>query len=373
MPQNTTRSYFIHALLFILTCITTTLAGAEWQYGRGFIFTPEPLGWPEFWQGLYFSVPFLGVLTVHEFGHYITAQLYKVRVTLPYYIPLWLGIGSFGTMGAFIRIKSTLSTRQEYFDIGVAGPLAGFVVAMGVIWYGFTHLPPPEHIFTIHPEYQQYGLNYADFVYKNTQGSLSLGTNLIFLFFERFVVEDPSRIPNMYEMAHYPFLLAGYLSLLFTALNLIPIGQLDGGHILFSLIGYKAFNKVAPVIFIGFVFYAGLGLITPFDSLDALMVSIPLYLGFLFLAFSRTTPQFKNTLLLSVAVFATQFLLAALIPGIKGYSGWLVFALILGRFLGVYHPPVLYEKPLSVPRKIIGWIALLIFILSFSPEPFVIL
>jgi membrane-associated protease RseP (regulator of RpoE activity) len=372
MPENTAKSYFLHISLFILTCITTTMAGAEWQYGRSFIFFENPLGWQEFWQGLYFSIPFLGVLTVHEFGHYITAQLYKVRVTLPYYIPLWLGIGSFGTMGAFIRIKSPLHTRKEYFDIGIAGPLAGFVVALGVLWYGFTHLPPPEHIFTIHPEYKQYGLNYADYVYKDLTGSMSLGTNLLFLFFENFVVDDPSRIPNMYEMAHYPFLLAGYLSLLFTALNLIPIGQLDGGHILFSLIGYNRFTKVAPVLFVLFVFYAGLGLVSPFDTLDELMVSLPLYIGFLFITFSRIVSDIKNTLLLSLAVLAVQFTLVAFKPGVEGYSGWLLFAFIIGRVLGVYHPPVLYEQPLSVGRQILGWLAFAILVLSLSPKPFII-
>jgi hypothetical protein len=215
-------------------------------------------------------------------------------------------------------------------------------------------------------------LNYADYVYKDLTGSMSLGTNLLFLFFERFVVEDPSLIPNMYEMAHYPFLLAGYLSLLFTALNLIPIGQLDGGHILFSMIGYERFNKVAPVLFVLFVFYSGLGLVSPFDTLDELMVGLPLYIGFLFITFSRISSDIKNTLLLSLAVLAIQFTLVAFIPGLKGYSGWLLFAFMIGRVLGVYHPPVLYERPLSVGRQILGWLALAILVLSLSPKPFII-
>jgi membrane-associated protease RseP (regulator of RpoE activity) len=377
MPQNTPNNYFIHSFLFILTCITTTLAGAEWMHGKSFIWTSEPLGWQEFWQGLYFSIPFLGVLTVHEFGHYITARLYNIRLTLPYYIPFYLGIGSIGTMGAFIRIKSALKTKEEYFDVGIAGPLAGFILALGVIWYGFTHLPPPEHIFTIHPDYKQYGLNYAAHVYKDTVGSFALGTNLIFLFFEHFVVEDPNRIPNMYEMAHYPFLFAGYLSLFFTSLNLLPIGQLDGGHILFSLIGHKKHTLIAPVLFVLFVFYSGIGIISYGKQEVTLVFSYPfevglvVYLGLLMAIFSRIAPSLKNNLTLSLSVLAAQYLLTFVFYGVNGYHGWLLFSLILGRFLGVYHPPVLYERPLSLGRKILGWIALLIFILSFSPKPFI--
>jgi membrane-associated protease RseP (regulator of RpoE activity) len=374
MPEHSTKTYFIHIALFVATFITTTLAGAEWMFGNSFIFSPQPLGWQEFWQGMYFSVPFLGVLTVHEFGHYITARLYKISLTLPYYIPFWLGIGSIGTMGAFIRIKSPMQSRQEYFDVGIAGPLAGFVLALGVLWYGFTHLHPPEFIFTIHPEYQQYGLNYADHVYENTEGSFSLGRNLLFVFFEQFVANDPARVPNVHEMAHYPFLFAGYLSLFFTSLNLLPIGQLDGGHILFSMVGYRRHALIAPVLFVGFVFYAGLGLVTPPASDTELLDTfhwILLYFGFLFITFSRTARGIKNTVLLSLAVFAGQYLLAFLIPGIQGYYGWLLFSFILGRFLGVYHPPVLYDNPLSAGRQALGWLSLLIFILSFSPRPFV--
>ncbi|MDO1449167.1 site-2 protease family protein [Rhodocytophaga aerolata] len=374
MGEHSIKTYFLHSFLFILTFITTTLAGAEWMFGNSFIFSPQPLGWPEFWQGMYFSIPFLSVLTVHEFGHYITARLYKIRLTLPYYIPFWLGIGSIGTMGAFIRIKSPMHTRQEYFDVGIAGPLAGFILALGVLLYGFTHLPPPEHIFTIHPEYQQYGLAYAQHVYKDTEGGFALGRNLLFVLFEKWVVTDPARIPNVYEMAHYPFLFAGYLSLFFTSLNLLPIGQLDGGHILFSMVGYRKHSLIAPVLFVGFVFYAGLGLVVPPASetefLDTFHWAL-LYFGFLFITFSRTVNGAKNTILLSLSVFAGQYLLSFLFPGIEGYYGWLLFSFILGRFLGVYHPPVLYDRPLSAGRQALGWLSLLVFILSFSPKPFI--
>ena len=149
--MNQQRTLLIQIVLFILTLITTTFTGAEWIYGRPFFFGESPLGWHEFFEGLKYSVPFLGVLTVHEFGHYFTAKKHKTDVTLPYYIPLWLGglSSTFGTMGAFIRIKDRINYRVKYFDIGIAGPLAGFVVALGVLWYGFAHLPTLDYVFKI--------------------------------------------------------------------------------------------------------------------------------------------------------------------------------------------------------------------------------
>jgi len=373
------KKYGIQIFLFIITIITTTLAGSEWTTGRylfinGYSFGLNPdINIDLILGGLYYSIPFLGILTVHEFGHFFTAKYYRVRVTLPYYIPFWIGIPfSLGTMGAFIRIKDRLRSRKELFDIGLAGPLAGFVVALGVIWYGFTHLPPPEHIFTIHPEYAQFGLDYANYVYRSIEGSVSLGDNLLFMFFEKYVVTDPSLIPNEYEMMHYPFLFAGYMALFFTALNLMPIGQLDGGHILYGLVGDKYHGIISPVIFTGFVFYAGLGLITPASSESVLLIGLPLYIVFLLLTFSGVVLKTLNVVLLSVGVFALQFGTSFFFPDITGYTGWLLFAFLLGKVLGVYHPPAIQDKSLNLTRKILGWLSFVIFILCFSPKPFIV-
>ena len=379
--------YWLHILLFLITLATTTAAGAEWIYGRFFL-GPQPLGWPEFWTGLNFSIPFLTVLTVHEFGHYFVAKANRVRVTLPYYIPLWLGFGlgqSIGTMGAFIRIQEFITSRRKYFDIGIAGPLAGFVVALGLLWYGFTHLPPIDYIFTIHPEYKKYGLNYGRHVTEavargKATGSLSavvLGDNLLFWFFKTYVA-DPSRLPHPYEMVHYPYLLAGYLSLFFTSLNLIPIGQLDGGHVLYGLIGRRRFNALAPVLYTGFIFYAGLGLFKISDfatSDDAVFLDqfskLIFYGVVLFLMFSRVTEQWVTNLLLALSVMAVQFGVSFFFPQAEGYAGFLVFGFVLGRFLGVYHPDTEQDEPLDTRRILLGWLALLIFVLSFSPQPFI--
>ena len=368
------KSKFINLILFVVTFITTTLAGAEWMFARPVFFTNHPLTWNEITQGLYFSIPFLAILTVHEFGHYVVAQFYRVKVTLPYYIPFWFFgiIPSIGTMGAFIRIRGGITSRKEYFDIGIAGPLAGFVLALGVLYYGFTHLPSPEYIFTIHPEYKQYGLSYAEHVYKNIEGgTVALGKNILFLFFERVIVSDPSLIPNAYEMMHYPWLFAGFLALFFTALNLMPIGQLDGGHILYGLLGGKNHRIISPFLFMLFVGYAGLGMVTPFDDVDTILWNAPFYLVFLYFLFSRVFRQTRNAVLMAVLIFTIQFLISYISPGIKGYQGWLLFAFLLGRVLGVYHPPVLYDTPLDWKRKLLGWISLIIFVLCFTPTPFI--
>jgi membrane-associated protease RseP (regulator of RpoE activity) len=387
------RKYLLHIALFIITLITTTLAGAEWMFGRSFIPTewltddPEmikkiiPMGWKEFWAGFQYSVPFLAILTVHEFGHYFTAKRNRVSVTLPYYIPLWFAsFGGIGTMGAFIRIKDYVNSSRKYFDIGIAGPLAGFVLALVVLWYGFTHLPPPEFIFTIHPEYKKYGMYFGQYVYKNLpEGStLALGDNLLFWFFKTYVA-DPARLPHPYEMIHYPYLLAGYLALFFTSLNLIPIGQLDGGHVLYALIGRDRFRWLAPVLFVGFAFYAGLGWFTVAEFRDVSDADFPqkllnlgLYAFFLSICFSRISEE-NGTLswLLSLSVIVAQLLLSWVFPDLKGYPGFFAFILILGRFLGVYHPETDLQEPLDTKRKVLGWLALFIFVISFSPKPFI--
>lgn len=368
----TAKEAFIHLSLFVVTFITTTLAGAEWTYGRS-VLMPD-YSWADFVSGMSYSIPFLLILTVHEFGHYFTAIHNKVSTTLPYYIPLPPITFMFGTMGALIRLRGKVLSKQLHFDIGIAGPLAGFVVALGVLWYGFTHLPPPEQIFQFHPEYKEFGLNYANFVYnqdylnQHPGFDVHVGKNLLFLFFEKFVA-NPERIPNPHEIIHYPFLFAGFLSLIFTSINLLPIGQLDGGHVLYGLLGFKGHRQVASVVFVAFLFYAGLGYITPAEPTDVLVWEIPLFIGFLFLCLKGLMLPWKDTLMYALVIFAVQYLLVTFIPGIEGYPGWLLFVFIIGRFIGVPHPPAEIEEPLNTNRKILGWIAVLVFIICFSPAP----
>ena len=402
MPVSNSKSLLIKAGLFIVTSITTTLSGAELMFGRSFIYG-STLSWTEFLQGMEYSVPFLLILTVHEFGHYFTARYYKVNVSLPSYIPMWLGFISplsIGTMGAFIRIRSYIRSKKQYFDIGIAGPLAGFAVAVVVLLYGFTHLPEPTHVFEIHPEFESFGEHYAERVYSmdtvlykkdfartdrynyeytpdsvkysTKVPSVRVGKNLLFIFFEEYVVSDKSRIPNAYEMMHYPWLFAGFLALLFTALNLLPIGQLDGGHVIYGLFGNKWHRKISQSAFVVFITYAGLGAVTPYQSVGDIFLHGGLYVAFLYFILKGLKKPSMETTIVALSIFVVQLLIGLFFPTVEGYQGWLFFSFLIGRFLGVYHPVAKDESPLDTNRKILGWLALLVFILSFSPQPLMI-
>ena len=362
----------VHGGLFLLTLLTTTLAGVVLTRGTvdllplGFwYFPPAPL--PAEWaRGLAFALPFLGVLTVHEFGHYFVARAHRVRTSLPFYIPFPMGLGTFG---AVIRIREQIFSRREFFDIGLAGPLAGFVVAVGVLAYGFTHLPPIDYLFTIHPEYVRYGADYAQYVYPPGTDALTLARPLLYRGLEALLA-DPARVPHPHELLHYPVLLAGALSLFFTALNLLPLGQLDGGHILYGLLGPTRSNRLMPWLFTGFIFYAGLGLFSIHDDWQAWTYGAPVYAGYLALIFWRVLPQPRQGLLLAAGIWAAQVAAASYWPGLVGNPGWLVFGLLLGRFTGIYHPPAPDERPLSRGRLLLGWLMLIIFVLCFTPSPF---
>ncbi|WP_310393853.1 site-2 protease family protein [Hymenobacter sp.] len=367
-----TRTAVRHIGLFLVTLVTTTLAGIQLTRGdigllpldvfalRGAALSAEVQ------RGLWFALPFLGVLTVHEFGHYFTARRNRVRTSLPYYIPFPMGLGTFG---AVIRIKDRIFSRREFFDIGLAGPLAGFLVAVPLLVYGFANLPPLEYLFSIHPEYARYGADYARYVYGPGAQGITLAKPLLYLLLEA-VVADPARLPHPNELMHYPVLMAGALSLFFTALNLLPLGQLDGGHILYGLLGQRRFNKLALVLFIGFVFYAGLGIFTLRSGGQTWLYGGPIYAGYLALIFWRVLPTPRQGLLLAAGIWAAQLAYAALDPGILGNPGWLVFGLLLGRFTGIYHPPAPDERPLSPARKALGWAMVAIFALCFTPSPF---
>jgi len=361
------RSTLLHISLFVITFATTTLAGVQWASGK----TIDMAGfsWADFLTGLPYSVSFLFILTVHEFGHYFTALYYRVRTSLPYYIPLPPFVFLFGTMGAVIRIRERISSKQQQFDIGIAGPIAGFIAAFVILWYAFTHLPPPEYVFQFHPEYAKYGLNYAKFVYspEHMKGAVVMGQNLLFVFFEKFVA-DPSRVPNPYEIMHYPVLFAGFLSLVFTSLNLLPVGQLDGGHVLYGLLGYEGHRKVASVVFMILLFFAGLGYVD-LSSINAWSWKIPLAVGFSFVCLTGLRRPWQEILIYALSIFVLQFILALSFPKLQGYPGWALFLFIIGRFIGVQHPPVLIEEPLGWGRKVLGWLALLIFIVCFTPAP----
>jgi membrane-associated protease RseP (regulator of RpoE activity) len=358
--------------LFIATFITTTIAGAEWAYGRS-VLMPD-YTWQDFLSGLAFSIPFLMFLTFHEFGHYFMARYHNIKVTLPYYLPIpsFLLPNPIGTLGAVIRIMERIYSKTQNFDIGVSGPLAGFIIGLVTLFYGFTHLPEPEYIFQFHPEYEQYGLDYADHVYENQKENtmdLTIGKNLIFLFFEHYVA-DPERVPNPHEVMHYPVIFAGFLALVFTFLNLFPVGQLDGGRVMYGLFGFRIHRIIASVFFVGLLLYSGLGLVTP--NTPSLIWVIPASIAFLYVALTGLGMSQRDTIMYSLVIFAVLFALGWQFPQLKGYSGWLVFVLIIGRFVGVQHPPTQIEEPLDSKRIFLGWLTLIVFILCFAPAPLTI-
>lgn len=364
-----TKEYLIHGLLLVLTVITTTLAGGEWVYSKSILADGDSfLTWEYFFKSMAFSIPFVGILLVHELGHFFTSIYHKVKCSLPFFIPAWLGfIGapSIGTFGAIIRMKGFVNSRKKFFDIGVAGPLAGFVIALGVLIYGFTTLPPADYIYGVHPEYadpdfEGYGEDVLDF---------ELGKNFLFWAMGE-VLADPDRLPAMSEVIHYPFLFAGYLALFFTALNLLPIGQLDGGHIVFGLFP-RHHKQISIAVFTLFLAYAGVGMISPAMPLEELFIRIPLYIGFLYICYSRTDFSLQTKLTIALTLAASQYVLAFVKPEWEGYQGWLFYSFLLGRVMGLSHPEVAGFRQLDSKRKIIGWVAILIFALCFSPKPFI--
>lgn len=410
------KKFLVFSGLFIATLCTTTLAGADhWNY---FAWTDYPDGkppgfdWEWVLKGMWFSVPFLTFLTFHEFGHYIVARIHKVKTSLPYYLPfLWGGgVPMIGTMGAVIRLQQGARTKKQYFDIGIAGPLAGFVVGVILLVIGFTNLPENDSIYLIHPEYEElhsaHGVEYQDelesyyseFFEEKRQAYTSdvrdslyqtgdfemlpeelpvqtvtyFGKNLLYMGLEWLLVPKDKIPPGGFEVMHYPFLFSGLFALLFTALNLIPVGQLDGGHILCGLVGFKRFTKWSPILFSVLVFWSGLGLgFLPLESNSySVMLGVVVYLAILYGALIKVFSSPAKTVLVVLVICCLQLVLRVLIPELQGYYGWGLFLIILSRFIGVFHPPSLDEgSGLSKGRKVLGVCALIIFVLCFTPYP----
>ncbi len=380
--QPDTKTVLKHVGLFLLTFFFVSWAGAQFVGFQGAALPIVFPVWSDFLRGVLFAVLLLGFLGVHEFGHYFAAFHHKIKVTLPYFIPLPLGIG---TMGAVIRIKQKINHTYKMFDIGVAGPLAGFVVALGVLLYGFATLPDASYIlnFQGHEAVKDYVLangHYPSQIPENSEGQLIVfGSTLLYGFLASFF----QNVPPMWEMYHYPFLLAGWFGLFFTALNLTPVGQLDGGHILYSLIGFKKHRIVARLFFGVLVTLAGIEAI-PFihQSLGELgtafgTLSILIWAGVLFFLLRKgfgddhewIAPVLVGSLAVSVGYL--YVIVGSLEAG--GSLLWLVWSFFIAYLVGVEHPPATFEEPLSPTRKFLGWLSMVIFVLCISPNPIYIL
>jgi membrane-associated protease RseP (regulator of RpoE activity) len=208
-----------HLILFLLTILTTTLVGADHfaSFLLDFGNRPLDLSTLEYvLNGLWYSASILAILGAHEFGHYYACRHYKVDASLPYFLPAPLPLT--GTLGAFIRIRQTIPGKRELFDIGIAGPIAGFIVAIPVLLVGLslsrlTELP------------------------VDTRGFVELGEPLLFKGVAWLLWGTP---PEGYSINMHPMAFAAWFGLLATALNLFPIGQLDGGHIAYAVLGRKS-------------------------------------------------------------------------------------------------------------------------------------
>lgn len=325
------QNYPLHTALFVLTLITTLWAGAFWT-GHPVRFNSATTFLHDLRYGVPYGLSLLVFLGTHEFGHFFAALSHRMRATLPYFIPVppLPFLLSLGTLGAVIRIKDRIPDTKALFDTGVSGPLSGFVVAFGLLVYGFTHLPPVDYIFTIHPEYEALG----GIPSPPPANTLFLGKNLLYFLLEKTL--NPAYSPPMTEMYHYPYLFAGWLGCFVTALNLLPVGQLDGGHVIYAMFGKKV-HRTGALTFLFIIAMLGL------PSLALLIFE---------LVAPETTLPFPESF--------TAW----------SWPGWILWAFILARVLGINHPPTVRDHKLSTGRIFTGWLAIIIFFLCFTPVPF---
>jgi membrane-associated protease RseP (regulator of RpoE activity) len=322
LDRPTRRKLLIHAALLLVTLCTATIAGILYPFGKIDSFPSlDPQNWTELFQaiswmpvlyasfigsvihdlltrpdylqyGLSFSLSLLFILITHEMGHYIACRIYRVDATLPFFIPTPPMFGPAGTFGAFIKIKSPLPSRKAIFDIGVAGPIAGFVALLPIAVLGVSHM----HAVPAAPIPEGSGaIVFSDPLLMRLI-ALAFGIDLSFATGNAF---------------YY----AAWLGLLVTALNLIPSGQLDGGHAIFAVFGEKVHYWTGRIAFV---------------------------------------------LMASFSVFGMYFY--------GSPSGFLI-AILLGVMMRIRHPRPWDETPLDGKRKAVAVLTLVIFVLSFMPFP----
>lgn len=318
--KPTALAWAKHAFLLLLTIFTATIAGSIFPFGPvPFTFGPDPETWSDVvaivpqlpyrylvgavdavrmvfsnWEylsyGLSFSLSLLFILTSHEMGHYIACRIYKVDATLPYFIPTPPMIGPAGTFGAFIKITSPFPSRKAVFDIGIAGPIAGFIAMIPVAIVGVATLKqgPP-----IPPD----------------PGTIVFAEPLLMR-----LIALPFGIDLAFAYGN-PFFFAAWIGALVTALNLIPSGQLDGGHAIYAVFGERVHWWTGRIAFVVMASLSVIGLIY-FNS-----------------------------------------------P-----SGFLI-AILLGVMMRIRHPEPWDTTPLDAKRIIIAIMTLVIFVLCFVPFP----
>ena len=302
---------WLYIIMFMATCITTVMGGVYWM-GR------DPYDISNFHLGITYASLVILFLTFHEFGHYFAAKYHKIDTTLPLYIPMPMPdlLNPFGTMGAVIRIRDPIKTRKALFDIGIAGPIAGFVVSVAALIYGLLTLPSIDYLYSIHPEYVSGGL-------PPVNGITFANTLLYSILSKVLPLPQNAFLPPMNEIYHYPFLCAGWFGLFVTSLNLMPIGQLDGGHITYALLGSK--HKIVARFFFGLLI-----IMSAIGGLNEL---------------GWTNWYDYGSLM------------------------WVVWVVLLLFLIKIDHPPIYDAEPIGTPRKLLGVFALIMFLCSFTPSP----
>jgi len=273
----------LHLGLLLATLVTTMIAGAL-QQGVNPLATPGML-----YKGIPFSFTLLFILGAHEMGHYLVSRQHHLDVTLPYFIPAPPIPFIIGTFGAFIRIRSPIKDKRALLDVGCAGPLIGVLVSLPIILIGLK-------------------LSRVTVIGGGEDG-LILGEPLLFKFLSWLALGPLTPEENV---VLHPMAFAGWIGLLVTALNLIPVGQLDGGHVAYAL--FPAYHRYISLV--------GLGLLV--------------------------------------------------VCGLVFWKGWLMWAALL-FFLGWRHPPPYqFWVPLDRRHRVLGIITIVVFVLTFSPAPFVL-
>lgn len=268
----------VNLFLFLATVGTTLLAGSFLEGGNPFV-RIEDLA-----MGLPFSFTLLAIIGCHEFGHYFMCKKHGVAATLPYFIPAPPPF-IIGTFGALIKIRTPIKNNRALFDIGAGGPIVGFIVAIPAIFIG---------------------LDMSEIREIDIEGSLSLGDPIIMKIISWIVFGD---IPEGFDVYINPIAFAGWVGLIVTAFNLLPIGQLDGGHIAYALIGKRQ-------AWLGYIVFFSLFPLTLF------------------------------------------------------WTGWVLFIFIILFLIRVRHPTGITNlEPLDVRRKILGIVCLAMFVVCFIPIP----
>lgn len=298
---------WINLGLAIATILSVQFSGAAYACQC----IPQTL--PEWLMGLPMMLTMMVILGAHEFGHYFAARYHKVAVTLPYFLPLPI-ISPVGTLGAFIQLRSPFKTKRQLFDIGIAGPLGGLIFAIPLTYWGVLTSPINElnrtenvsvlegnSVFYLLVKYLAHGDLLPSF---NQYANLSPVQEFFLLL--GGVIPAGGGI----DILMNPMAFAAWFGLFVTAMNLLPVGQLDGGHVLYCLLGDKA-------QWLGF-------------SLVGLMV----------------------------------------VAGIFTWPGWLVWAVLVYFIIGTGHPPPLNDLvPLGWPRKLLAYFMIFLFIILFMPNP----